>query len=70
MCPIPYLLLKGIKKTEEVVLLCNVDIIPANYVIKNINNRRRKYDNQLFDYEIPLIMQLDPALIEISKYNG
>lgn len=65
MCPIPYLMLKNINTAEEVMSYCNTTISAATHVVSNINNRKNKYDYQIFDNEKRLINHLEPLLIEV-----
>lgn len=67
MCPIPYLLLKRINYPNEVISLCGVTKSAATNVISNLNNRKRYYGYQIFDYEIPLIEQVEPILVEVHR---
>lgn len=65
MCPIPYLMLKGIHSPNEIVSHCGVSLEAAKYVAENIVNRRKIYGNKIFDYEIKFIEHLDPVLLEL-----
>lgn len=67
MCPVPYLMLKKIDTINEIASVCGVTIPVATNVATNITNRRVKYGNELFDYEIRLIKQLEPVLLEINQ---
>ncbi len=64
MCPIPYMLLNHIDTPNEIVSYCGLSLEAANYASENIHNRRKKYGYKIFDYEIPLIEHLEPALLE------
>lgn len=65
MCPVPYLLLKNIVTTEEVMSYCNTTFTTAEHAVSNIINRKNKYGYKVFDYEVRLIEHLDPILIEV-----
>lgn len=65
MCPIPYLLIKGIETEEEIVSACHVSMEAAGNAASNIRNRKRKHGNRIFDYEIPLLEHLDKDAYEI-----
>lgn len=69
MCPIPYLLIKGIEMEEEIVSACHVSMEAAGNAASNIRNRKRKYGNRIFDYEIPLLEHLDKDAYEIFIRN-
>lgn len=66
MCPIPYLLLKGITHKNDIMSYCRTSMVVAENVCKNIINRQSKYGNKIFEYEKPLIKQLDPILFEVN----
>lgn len=70
MCPIPYLLLKKIDTPNEIASYCGVSMTAATNAYSNIVNRRNTYGYKLFDYEVPLIEQLDPVLLEAYKNEG
>lgn len=59
LCPIPYLMIKGIETVNEIVSTCHVSFEAAGNVSSNIINRKRTYGNKIFDYEIPLLQHLD-----------
>ncbi len=59
LCPIPYLIIKGICTVNEIVSNCHVSLKVAGNVSSNIINRKRVYGNKIFDYEIPLLQHLD-----------
>lgn len=67
MCPIPYLLLKGLKSLNEVISFCGVSKSAAANVTSNLENRKSRYGYQIFDYEIPLIEQIEPILVEVHR---
>ena len=70
MCPIPYLIVKGIEKDVEIVSYCNVSMEAAGNAASNIKNRKKKYGNKIFDYEIPLLEHLDKDAYDVFiKYN-
>jgi len=67
MCPIPYLILKGIITTNDIMAYCNTSFDAASNASRAIKNRMKKYGDKIFDYEIRLINQIDPVLIEVYK---
>ena len=58
-CPIPFLMVKGITKINEIVSFCNVSMEVAKNVRSNLRNRMTTYGYKIFDYEIPLLKHLD-----------
>lgn len=64
MCPIPYIMLKGINSPNSIVSLCGMSMSAASNAYANMINRVSRYGKSLFDYEIPLIKQLDSALLD------
>lgn len=67
MCPIPYLLLKKIDTENEIMAFCETSSTAARNAYSNIVNRRNKYGYHIFDYEIRLINQIEPVLLEVYK---
>ncbi len=65
LCPIPYLIVKGIETENEVISFCHVSMETAENVVSNIRNRKKSYGNKIFDYEVPLLEQLDPDAYEM-----
>ena len=65
MCPIPLLLLKKMDNPYDIATFCDTSLEVGYNVNSNIKNRRKAYGYQLFDYEEPLIKQLDPELYDI-----
>lgn len=63
MCPIPYLILKNIKYRNDIAKHCEVSLTVAIHVEENIEKRMAKYGKTIFDYEVPLIQQIDPTLL-------
>lgn len=58
MCPIPYLIMENISHPLEIMSKFGVNSMVAEYVSKNIHNRKQKYKDKIFDYEMPLIEHL------------
>ncbi len=58
MCPIPYLVYNNINTVDEIISMFNVSMTVARYVLKNIENRRLKYGNEIFEKEKPLMQLL------------
>ena len=69
MCPTAYIMLKGLDSTNEIVSFCGMSLEAASYAVSRIRNRIKKFNYDLFDYEIPLIRQLEPILLETHKYK-
>lgn len=67
MCPIPYLLFNKIDTIEKIMEVCGTSRSAAENACSNILSRRSWHGDTIFDYEIPLIEQLNPTLVEI--YN-
>lgn len=65
LCPTSYLLLKGIESADEIAEYCGVSKSAAKNAASNIKNRKEKYGNSLFSYEVPLIEHLEPELMEL-----
>lgn len=59
LCPIPYLLMKGIETENEIVSCFGVSMAAAENVVSNLQNRKKKYGFKVFDYEVPLLILLD-----------
>lgn len=64
-CPVPYLVVEGIRNPNEIVAAFGISYQTACYVASNVKNRMKKYGYKLFDYEKPLIKQLDPIYYEL-----
>lgn len=62
MCPIPYLILRGIKTEDDIIKFCGTSREVAKNVEKNISHRTEKYGDAIFDYEVRLLEQIDPLL--------
>ena len=69
MCPIPYLIMKGIETEEEIVSLFGVSREAADNVISNLYNRKQKYGKKIFEHEEPLLTHLDKKGYELFKKN-
>ncbi|SKA69166.1 protein of unknown function [Eubacterium uniforme] len=70
MCPIPYLILKDITVPEKIISFCNVSNFVAHNVESNIKNRKKIYGNTIFDYEVKLIEQIEPILVEVNNLRS
>ena len=57
-CPIPLVLYLGINTSSELMSMFGTSREQARYVLSNIKNRKQKYGDTLFDYEIDLLNQL------------
>ena len=64
LCPIPFLMIKGIETVNEIVSTCHISFEAAGNVSSNIINRKRVHGKKIFDYEIPLLQHLDNDLYE------
>lgn len=69
MCPVPYLILKGITTPEEIMSFCDVSYTAACNVRKSINNRKHYHGHTVFDYEVKLINHIEPVLVEVYKLD-
>ena len=69
LCPIPYLMIKGIETEEEIISACHVSMEAAGNVVSNIRNRKLKHGNKIFDYEIPLLEHLDKDAYDVFIRN-
>lgn len=58
MCPIPYLIHKNIQDEPTIRSKFDVCYMVACNVKCNVINRRDKYGDKIFDYEVPLMKQL------------
>lgn len=69
MAPTAYLMQKGLDSTNEIVSFCGMSMEAAKNAYMNIVSRRKRYGMDLFDYEVSLIDQLDPILMETFTYD-
>ncbi len=69
MCPTPYFLLLGADSAEELIDKCGLSFTAACNALSKISNRREKYGDALFDYEVPLIEHLDSVLLETRNID-
>ncbi len=58
LAPISYLIAAQIENPNEIIGKFEVDSTMAYYITKNINNRKMKYGNKIFDYEKPLLQHI------------
>lgn len=58
LAPIPYLIVKGIENRNDIMSTFGVDEDMANFIIKNIRNRKLKHNTKIFEYEKPLLKHL------------
>lgn len=65
LCPIPYLLVKGIESVNEIVSCFGLSMEAADNVVSNLQNRRKKYGAKVFDYEVPLLKLLDETAYQV-----
>ena len=67
LCPIPYLIVKGLSSPNDIVAHCNVSLSAADNAHSNICERMRWYGYKIFDYEVPLLEHLIPIEFELYK---
>ena len=70
LCPIPYLIVKGIETESEIVSFCHVSLEAAKNVASNIRKRKAVHGNRIFDYEILLLKQIDKEAYEAFIRNN
>ena len=73
LCPIPYLIVKGILSQNDIVSHCKVSLWAASNASSAIRNRMSWHGYKMFDYEIPLMEHLIPVEFELYKrdhYNS
>lgn len=59
MCPMPYLIVKGIESPEVIRNSFDVSATMAQFISGSVKNRKRYFGSNLFSYEWPLIELLD-----------
>lgn len=64
MCPTPYIMLKDFDFPEEIEDFFKISYTAAKYAYSQISKRIKRYQKNLFDYEIALVEHLDPLLLE------
>ena len=67
LCPIPYLIVKGILSPDDIKTHCNVSFQAASNASSTIKNRMSWHGYEIFDFEIPLLEHLIP--IEFEQYK-
>ena len=67
LCPIPYLIVKGILSQNDMKSHCKVSLWAASNASSAISNRMSWYGYKIFDYEIPLLEHLIPVEFELYK---
>lgn len=65
LCPIPYLLVKGMESVNEIVSHFGVSMEAAENVVSNLLGRKKKYGTKIFDYEIPLLELIDETAYQV-----
>ena len=65
LCPIPYLVMKGIDTENDIVAYCGVSMTAARNVKSAIRNRKQKYGYRIFEHEIPLLKHLDENVYDV-----
>ena len=58
LCPIPVLIVRGIYNQSEIISEFKISASAAANASKSLQNRMKRYNNSLFEYEKPLIIQL------------
>lgn len=69
LCPIPYLIVKGIRSPDDIVSHCKVSLWAASNAASTIRNRMKWYGYKIFDYEILLLEHLIPVEFAHFKKN-
>lgn len=67
LCPIPYLIVKGILCPNDIVSHCKVSLWAASNAASAIRNRMNRYGYTIFDFEISLLEHLIPVEFEFYK---
>ena len=73
MCPIAYLMLKGIESANEIVAFCGVSFEAARNASANITSRNKKFGFKLFSHEEEFIKKIDPiafGFYELTEKGG
>lgn len=65
LCPVPYLMMKGICTENEIIAHCGVSMTAARNVEKAIRNRKQRYGYCIFEYEIPFLKHLDENAYDV-----
>ena len=64
-CPIPFLIMKGIKSENEIVSRFGLSLQAAENVVSNLENRLMWHGKKIFDHEIPLLQHLDNTAYQV-----
>lgn len=64
-CPIPFLIMKGIKSENEIVSRFGLSLQAAENVVSNLENRLMWHGKKIFDHEIPLVQHLDNTAYQV-----
>ncbi|MCR5593327.1 MAG: toxin [Saccharofermentans sp.] len=67
LCPIPYLIVKGILTNNDIASHCKVSITAASNAASTIRNRISSFGYKIFDYEYPLLEHLIPEEFKLYK---
>ena len=65
LCPIPYLIMKGIDTENDIISHCGVSMTAAGNVESTIRNRKQRYGYRIFEHEIPFLKHLDEDAYEV-----
>lgn len=57
-CPIPLLIYQNITDINYIISNFNISHEQSLYIMKNLENRRKKYGNKIFEYEKPLLRSI------------
>lgn len=57
-CPIPLLIYLKINTRQELISKFGVSNEQAGYILKNVDNHKRKFGDKYYDYEVLLIKQI------------
>lgn len=63
--PIPHLIVNDISNPTEIISRFGTSYTIASHISSNVINRMKKYGKRIFDYEKPLVKQLDPIYYSI-----
>ena len=66
-CPTPYLVYKRIDKAKDIQLEFGVSSQMAEIAENNVKQRVKRYENKIFDYELPILRLLLGDEFDLSK---
>lgn len=68
-CPIPYLIYCGYDNEFDIMSKFGVSQEMAKNVLKSMRGRIKKYNNSIFDYEVPLLELLLGDKLDKSSFS-